>query len=158
MLVAIVSDTHRNNFYINKVKNVIEKADVLIHLGDNTADCDILNASFKGMVYGVSGNCDYFTKYPVEEVIEIEDKKVLITHGHEYEVKYGLGALINRAKELNVDAALFGHTHEALIEEYENIKFINPGSASLPRGRKNSIAFMEIEDGKPIEAYFYDLV
>lgn len=158
MLVAIVSDTHRNNFYINKVKDVIQKAEVLIHLGDNTVDCDFLNKNFKGMVYGVSGNCDYFTQYSVEEIIEIEDKKILITHGHEYGVKYGLGGLIKRATELNVDAALFGHTHEAIIEEYENIKFINPGSASLPRGGKNSIAFMEIEEGKPISAYFYELV
>lgn len=157
MLIAVVSDTHRNNFYINKVKEVIKKADILIHLGDNTADCDELNRSFPGMVYGVSGNCDYFTNYPLEEVVEVLDKKLLITHGHEYGVKLGLNNLIARASMLKVDAALYGHTHEALIKDVDGIYIINPGSASLPRGGKNTIAFIEVEEGKPLNPYFYEL-
>lgn len=157
MLIAVASDTHRSNFYINKVKDAIKNAEVLIHLGDNTNDCDALNKEFKGMVYGVSGNCDYFTKYPLEEIVEVLDKKILITHGHVYEVKFGLGALIKRAKELQVDMVLFGHTHEAIIIEEDNIIIMNPGSASMPRNGKNTIGFIEIEEDKPINTYFYEL-
>ena len=38
MIVAVVSDTHRKMTYIEKVKKVIQEADILIHLGDNTDD------------------------------------------------------------------------------------------------------------------------
>ena len=70
MRIAVISDTHRANKYINIAKDLIKDADILIHLGDNTDDVELLSNGFKGKVYAVAGNCDFSAKYPKEEIIE----------------------------------------------------------------------------------------
>jgi len=90
MKVAIVSDTHGVTHVIEYIKTLLNDSDVLIHLGDNINDVKLLSEGFKGKVYSVIGNCDYERNGRVEQVIEIEGKKFLITHGHKYTVKYGL--------------------------------------------------------------------
>ena len=45
--------------YVNLAKEVIKDADILIHLGDNIEDVEILEQDFEGKVYIVAGNCDY---------------------------------------------------------------------------------------------------
>ena len=83
----------------------------------------------------------------MEQLIELENKKILMTHGHEYGVKSSLLNLNYRAKELGADIALYGHSHIAAIEKHDGIWFVNPGSVSLPRGLRHTIAFIEIKDG-----------
>ncbi len=48
-----------------------------------------------------------------------------------------------------VDIAIFGHTHHAIIEEFQGILMLNPGSPSLPKQlrRLGQIAIMELEPG-----------
>ena len=151
MRIAIVSDTHRSDKYINVARNYIKNAEILIHLGDNTDDVEKLTKGFEGEVYSVSGNCDYGSKMPSEQIIELGDKRIFITHGHNYGVKYSLNNIYYRGKELNADIVLFGHTHEALVLEEDGIIFMNPGSISLPRGTSRSIGYIEIND--EIDAY-----
>lgn len=144
MLIAVVSDTHRMQRYIEAVKEKITDADVLIHLGDNVDDLEELSDGFDGEVYAVAGNCDYSNEYPVERVIELDGVKILATHGHVYNVKCGLHNLYYRAQELGVKIALFGHTHQELIIQENGITIMNPGSVSLPRGKGRYIGFIEI--------------
>ena len=87
MLVAVISDTHRMSKYINLAKELIKDADILIHLGDNIEDVELLKQGFNGEVYAVAGNCDYSGKYPKENIIEINGKKIFFTHGDLYRVK-----------------------------------------------------------------------
>lgn len=157
MLVAVVSDTHRIKEYTEKVKNVIKKADVLIHLGDNIEDLEELREGFNGLVYGVKGNCDFDGSMPREQLIQIEDKKILITHGDRYQVKSDINRLYYAALEQGAELALFGHTHIPLITEFNGVHFINPGSPSLPRVKERTIAFIEINKSKPIYAYLYEI-
>lgn len=146
MLIAVVSDTHRNSAIIKKVGNIVEKADILIHLGDNVADIDELKEIYKNKIISVRGNCDFTTRSPIEKVENINGFRVLVTHGHKYDVKSGIWHLKDRAKEVRPDIALFGHTHISEINFEDGIWIINPGSASLPRDGQRSIAFIEIED------------
>lgn len=146
MKIAVISDTHRVNKYIDIAKKYIKKCNILIHLGDNIEDVERLTEDFRGIVYSVKGNCDFSSKYPSEQVIEIEGKKIFITHGHNYGVKYSLNNIYYRAKELEVDIVLFGHTHKALIVEEDGIILMNPGSISLPRNCDRSIGYIEISE------------
>ena len=145
MLIAVVSDTHRQEYYIQKVKSYIKNADILIHLGDNIEDADELAEGFKGKVYKVSGNCDFCRGAERELVIDVEGIRILITHGDRYGVKYELNNLYYRAMEAEADIALYGHTHIPYMEEVNGIWLFNPGSASLPRMSKTSIGFIEID-------------
>lgn len=150
MLVAVVSDTHRDSHSIEKVLKKIEHAEVLIHLGDNDSDAEELSRKFNGRVIAVRGNCDFGSATESELVEEIGGKRFFITHGHRYDVKYGLTRLLFKAQEVNAEIALFGHTHIAMIERGQGIWFINPGSASESRRGSESIAFITI-DGQDVK-------
>ncbi|MCM0650731.1 metallophosphoesterase [Clostridium swellfunianum] len=148
MKIAVISDTHRHRYSLNQIVKLIDDTDMLIHLGDNVEDVETFQANYKGKIINVRGNCDFTSFTPAERLEEIEGKKVYITHGHRYDVKYGLLKLKYRAKEVGADIVLFGHTHE-FTEIYEDgIWFINPGSASLPRDSSKSIVILEISHNK----------
>ena len=157
MLIAVISDTHRIHRYIEEAKQYIEGADVLIHLGDNTEDIPELTQNFHGDVYGVRGNCDISNAYPKEQLIELCGKRIFITHGDLYGVKYGMNNIFYKAKEINADIVLFGHTHQHFIDEEDGIKFMNPGSISLPRSMGRHIGYIDLEEGKEPVLYFKDL-
>ncbi|WP_139905491.1 metallophosphoesterase family protein [Clostridium thermarum] len=148
MLIAVVSDTHRDTYSINNVLKKIEKADILIHLGDNVKDAKDLAAKFKGRTIYVKGNCDFVPSVESEIIEEIEGKRFLITHGHNYGVKQTLGPLKQTAKSEKVHVALYGHTHVSSVLYEEGIWYVNPGSAWEGRDGAESIAMIEIKEGK----------
>ncbi|MGG7178800.1 metallophosphoesterase [Clostridium paraputrificum] len=157
MLVAVISDTHRMPKYIDIAKEYIKEADVLIHLGDNSEDIEELTREFNGQVYGVRGNCDFSNKYPKEQLINISGKRIFITHGDLYGVKYGMTNIYYKAKEVEADIVLFGHTHEQMIEEEGNIIFMNPGSISLPRLKGRYIGYIKLEENKKPDIYLKEV-
>ena len=157
MLIAVVSDTHRENKYINLAKELIKDADILIHLGDNTDDVEVLKRGFKGEVYAVEGNCDYSTQYPKEVIIEVNGRKIFFTHGDLYGVKHSMNNIYYRGKELGVDIVLFGHTHVQIIEEEKDIILMNPGSISLPRFKGRYVGFIDIDDEGNIDTYLKEI-
>lgn len=157
MLIAVVSDTHRYETYIKKVQECIKNADILIHLGDNIDDAEEITKKFKGKVYIVRGNCDFSSKYPREDIIEVEGKKIFITHGHLYSVKTTLTNIFYKGKEVMADVVLFGHTHESLVVEEEGMIIMNPGSVSLPRCSRRTIGFLEVEKDKKVNAYLKEI-
>lgn len=157
MLVAVISDTHRMNRYINLAKEIIKDADVLIHLGDNIEDVESLESGFKGEVYAVRGNCDYSNKYPKEMIIELMGKKIFFTHGDLYGVKNGLNNIYFKGRELEADIVLFGHTHEAIIEKENNLILMNPGSISLPRLKGRYVGFIDIKENGDVNPYLKEI-
>lgn len=148
MKIGVVSDTHRYKPSIEKVIDRIQDMDVIIHLGDNIEDAVEISKFYNGQVINVKGNCDFGVETPSEKIEIIDDKKFFITHGHRYDVKYGISRLKYRALELKADVVLFGHTHISLIAFENGIWFINPGSPSLSRDGFNSIAVINIDDNK----------
>jgi hypothetical protein len=157
MLIAVVSDTHRATKYINLAKKLIKDADILIHLGDNIDDVEILESNFKGKVYAVAGNCDYSTKYPKEGIIEEKGRKIFFTHGDLYGVKSSINSIYYRGKELGADIVLFGHTHQQLIEKEDGMILMNPGSISLPRLSGRYVGFIDINDNGEIDTYLKEI-
>lgn len=157
MLIAVVSDTHRMIKYINSAKELIKEADILVHLGDNIEDVELLEEGFKGEVYAVAGNCDYSKKYPKEAIIEVNGRKVFFTHGDLYGVKSSINNIYYRGRELEVDIVLFGHTHQQIIEEENGIILMNPGSISLPKSKGRCIGFIDINDDGKIDTYLREI-
>ena len=157
MLIAVISDTHRSSKYVKLAKELIKDADILIHLGDNIEDVEELEHGFKGEVYAVAGNCDYSTKYPKENIIEVNGKKIFFTHGDLYGVKRSINSIYYRGRELEVDIVLFGHTHEQIIEEENGIILMNPGSISLPRLKGRYVGFIDINDDGNINTYLKEI-
>ncbi|MBE6063461.1 MAG: metallophosphoesterase [Clostridium butyricum] len=157
MVIAVISDTHRVKKYINLAKNIIKDADILIHLGDNIEDVELLEDGFSGEVYAVAGNCDFSARYPKEGIIEVNGRKIFYTHGDLYGVKNSINNIYYRGCELEADVVLFGHTHEQGIEKIDNLILMNPGSVSLPRLKGRYVGIINIDDNGEIDTYLREI-
>lgn len=148
MKILVLSDTHGDLENLDKVVERSGDIDLLIHLGDNTKDALKIKEILNTKMINVKGNCDIFDKVtPKEEIIEIRNKKLFLTHGDDYGVKSGINKIYYRALELEVDIVLFGHSHVSTLVREDNILFLNPGSISLPRGgSKKSFGIIEIKE------------
>lgn len=150
MKILIVSDTHRRD---ENLREVIEKTapiDMLIHLGDAEGSEDKF-ASWVNegcRLEMVLGNNDFFSFLDKEKEIRIGQYKVLLTHGHTYNVSLGAEQLKDEALDRRCDIVMYGHTHRPYLEQSDNITVLNPGSLSFPRqdGRMPSYMIMDIDD------------
>lgn len=150
MKVLIVSDTHRRDENLHKVIEAEAPLDMLIHLGDAegseylieewvNAGCDLQM---------VTGNNDFFSALENEIELELGPHRILLTHGHYYNVSLGVEWLCEEAKERGCDIAMYGHTHRPFLDEYQGVTVLNPGSLSYPRqeGRRPSYMVMEMDE------------
>lgn len=151
MKVLVLSDSH-GAILDSQINEIQEHGiyDILIHCGDKYKDAqkfaDKLNIK---VIYQVPGNCDFDVHNKLLVIAKvIENKNVLITHGHIYNVKENMQKLIKFAKDNNADAVLYGHTHQAYNEIIDNILFFNPGSTIFPKDGRASFGIIDIEDSK----------
>lgn len=129
--LLILSDSHGN--VNNMITAILEsEPDMVIHLGDCETDVYRLEERFPDMHFEtIAGNCDYDDEY-LEKIIEIEGKKILICHGHTYNVKGGYLNIEMASLEKGVDIALFGHTHKVFYDNNNGLIMMNPGSIGAP--------------------------
>jgi putative phosphoesterase len=128
MVCIIFSDTHGNYNLAAEALIAAGHVDLIFHLGDVASDAAMLEQIFSRPVGKVAGNCDPPGILPRELSTEIETVRVLLTHGDSYNVKSGLMSLRQRAVATNSQVVLYGHTHNAVVDEIDGILFINPGS------------------------------
>lgn len=119
-MILILSDSHNQPINLD-----LSKYDSIIHAGDFGISFDMLK---NNNVYFVLGNCDFRYDLDSEKQFEIENKKIFLTHGHLYRVKETLNNIYFKAKSLNIDICIFGHTHIQTYFKEDNITFINPGA------------------------------
>lgn len=142
MKLLVFSDTHGSTDVLHDIisRNKLN-CDIVIHLGDNLRDAQEVMCDFPEIAFlGVLGNCDYPLLYANEKyegAFTAENRRLFYTHGHKFNVNYGIEYLVSNAKFNNADIALYGHTHVAMCKEMSGITVINPGSLSLPRDRSN---------------------
>lgn len=148
MRILIVSDSHGKHNYLDKVMEKVTNLDLVIHLGDFEGGEEYIKSIAPCRVEMVSGNNDYFTSVERDRTINIMNYKILLTHGHRYNVNMGTDRIKSIGIEQKVDIVMFGHTHKPLIDINNDITLINPGSITQPRqeGRTPSFILMEIDD------------
>lgn len=153
MNILVISDTHSRNDEIIGYISKYEDPDMIFYLGDYVEDGEEISNMLNVETVIVRGNGDYFSPYEDDELIEINGINIFLTHGHIYSVDFNLDRLIYRAKELDADIALFGHTHIPINIKEDGIYIMNPGSPSFPRGGSFNKTFgkINIEDHINIE-------
>lgn len=155
MKVLVMSDTHGNTNGAFIAHTYSEPVDAVIHLGDGSADADLLREALDVPVINVAGNCDQGSSAPRELVWECNGKRLLLTHGDAYRVKSGLASLCQRAQEVGVDAVLFGHTHQGLAGDKSGLLLVNPGALSGAAPHRSYAVLTITEEG--ITAVHYDI-
>lgn len=159
MRILVISDTHGDT---NKAEEAIRSnkgLDLIIHLGDYFRDAQKLSDMFPNIpIEYIYGNSDFMIDdVPAEKMLVINGKKIFITHGHRYSVKWDYDKLYKKAEETHADVLLFGHTHIPDLIEKSSYYVLNPGSTSDPRDDSNeSYAIIDINDDKvaPKLCYF----
>lgn len=154
MKILVMSDTHEDSNIIDDVKEHIGSVDAIFHCGDS--ELDLHHSSLEG-VHVVLGNCDMDSSIPIEVNISVKGTDIYMTHGHLFQVKSSLMSLTYRAKELNAQIVLFGHSHVLGAKMINGVLFLNPGSLKFPRGRKEkSYAIIEKSDSRWLVTFFSD--
>ena len=125
--ILIFSDSHGHPESMNKALTLHSDADMIVHLGDGASD---LTATLPDIsptpLIAIEGNGEYYgwirvdRRYRPQKFVmtEFEGKKIFMTHGHLYDVKFGLERIAARAYADGADIVLFGHTHEPICKYY----------------------------------------
>lgn len=145
MKFLVLSDSHGNLAGVKEaVKKYGKNADVIIHCGDSRNEAEwLMENCADSSVVCVRGNCDWGCNLDTVEFLTLAGKKIMVTHGHLFSVKYGLDNLSYSAEENGADIVFFGHTHMPTDEIVGNVRLINPGSAS---SYERNCATVEIDD------------
>lgn len=125
MKILITSDIHGNESNLNKIISKNQDSDFHLDAGDSNLSTSLLDNL---NILSVKGNTDFFHKLPKERILEIDNKKILLIHGHTLRIKWNFNNLHYYAQQLNVDICIYGHTHRQLLEEVNGITYLNPGS------------------------------
>jgi hypothetical protein len=134
MRIAVLADTHVNRLehLPKKIIDGLSTVDLVIHAGDFT-DVQLLE-ELKQLreVKAVRGNMDSTelkTVLPVKEIVEIENKRIGITHGSGG--PWGIEERVRKMFESDrIDIIVYGHSHQSQNKVINDILFFNPGKAT----------------------------
>ena len=147
MRLLVLSDSHGHN---ERLSLAVEQAkpDVILHLGDLIDDARNLQKEYPNIeFYMVKGNCDENSAGDKEQLLTLDGVKIFMAHGHIYKVKSSLIAYAHRAREVNADIALYGHTHRASVQQAHGIWFINPGQMERNDIIRASYGIVDVDGG-----------
>jgi len=134
MKIAVLADTHVHmlEHLPKKIIDALSTVDLIIHAGDFT-DVQVLKElkRLRG-VKAVQGNMDSMelkTVLPVKEIVEIENKRIGITHGSGS--PWGIEGRVRKMfKSDRIDIIGYGHSHQSQNKVINDILLFNPGKAT----------------------------
>ena len=146
MKILVLSDSHGN--WENLLRAAEREApDGIFHLGDGWREAGRLHDRFPDLLFcQVPGNCDCVAGAPAERIVTLEGLRLLLCHGHTYQVKSSLLTAGYAAEERQLDAFLFGHTHRPLVDRRGRTLFLNPGS--IGDRLRPFYGLLTLEDGR----------
>jgi putative phosphoesterase len=142
MKIAVLSDTHLRSFdeLPGDILLALSDVDLIVHSGDFVMLPVLEGLKNLGQVKAVRGNMDspdIRSVLPEKELLVINDKRIGIIHGSGS--PWGIESRVREQFD-QVDAIIFGHTHQAKNEVIGDVLFFNPGQA------RNSYGILTIED------------
>ncbi len=154
MDILVLSDSHGRRDRLPAVLRQLNfRPGAILFLGDGLRDLQALEEDpLRAEIpcYAVCGNCDGFFGMtdgtPDERLLTLGGKKIMLLHGHRWQVRLGPEAAALHAVKAGADVLLFGHTHvpyEATWQAGErspegsvlpkSLLIANPGSIGEPR-------------------------
>ncbi len=164
--IIAISDTHieLGSQIPQGLVDLVKGADLVLHAGDFVS-LEVYE-TFKelGPLWAVCGNSDQQevkTLLPERRIVEVEGARIGLVHRASHSADLtGAGLL---AREMEVDALVFGHIHRPVLEPGPRL-LVCPGSPTEPRLSAPSAAEIEVDGrmirgriiplGKPICGYF----
>lgn len=139
--IGVLSDTHGH--IDGSLVDILSGTDFILHAGDMDTPEILQTLKNIGQVFPVRGNMDvgaWSQALPEEEFVEVGGILIYMIHDIK---KISLDPV---AADIRI--VISGHTHRPAIKNKKGVLYLNPGSASFPRGGvKASIALIEINAG-----------
>ncbi len=141
--IIVISDTHGRLPDNEILWEAFDNCNYIFHLGDGAREIDKLKATYPNKLRYVYGNAD--GRNDIQEcVVEIEGVKFFLTHGHNYKVKSSDLDLHMKGLQIGADCCLHGHAHSPSINDYADLKIIDPGSLTYAK----TYCYMSVVDKK----------
>lgn len=163
MRIGLISDTHGDLDAWEKALRIFKDVDLIVHTGDILSSgpfnprmpsykpaelANAINEAPSPIIFA-RGNCDaevdsIALEYPIQSpyaLILADGLRIMATHGH-----LNSGAeLIELGHRYKLNIMVSGHTHVEGISKHGDLYLVNPGSASLPKGKEElpTIGFIE---------------
>ena len=152
MKAILLSDSHGDvtglRWMLDQAWTRTGQVDAYFHMGDGALDMVHLSGYLRAHdpqaeIFCVRGNCDFHAPNVRDtEVVTFGGSRILMTHGHDFQVKTTLELLDEEAEQQNCSIALYGHTHMPAMDMGRVLK-INPGAAQDGR-----MGFLERTEGR----------
>ena len=125
MKILAVSDSHGTLRYLEEAVER-EQPNLIVHLGDRERDAQRLSEHYPQVpMLSVPGNCDHpFPGRQLTLLRELENVRVMITHGHPYGVKSGLLTIELAAREAGAGVEL---AHRLQERDYGPLVHVEEG-------------------------------
>ena len=165
MKIGVLADTHIPDLLPALPPSVLEflrGVDIILHLGDVCELAVLQQLEPIAQTYAVYGDSDspQVRQFLQEKQrLEFENRAVGLIHGHHAweggfgtRLSYRMSAAKRSAALLdavlrefdNVDAIVFGHSHEPYIKMHGAVLLFNPGSIVPHNGRNGTMGILEI--------------
>jgi len=126
--ILILADSHGDTVNILWAVRENPDVDIIVHLGDCYTDINSVRREITKELVAIGGNLDRNEVINFEKTLEYDSKKILLTHGHWYNVKTGFEEIAEYGRKKNYDLVAFGHTHKPYLGKYNKLILFNPGS------------------------------
>ena len=149
MRIGLISDTHipeHARELPDQLKEVFRGVDLILHAGDVYKVSVLDELEGIAPVLAAEGDDDYYEvvsnkRVKKKHVLDIDGVTIWLSHALTYAWDEG---------EKRPDVIVFGHTHEATVEEKGDVLLINPGSATFPgyQYKLGTVGLLTINSGK----------
>lgn len=144
MRFIVCGDNHGEKESLDKLLENYPEAERFLHCGD----VGLSPKEVEGFTV-ISGNNDYGSNYPDSLVVSVGSLRVFMIHGDQLRFGSRLESLVEKAKAMNCQVAVFGHTHVYQVKKLDGVLCINPGSLNYNRdGTGPSYAVVDVVDGE----------
>ena len=165
MILGVISDTHGNTTQMRKAAlRVFDefRAELLIHLGDDSTDADELAAIGYEVLFvpGIYESRYADRSIPNRVIKDFCGVKFLLTHTptkNPYDRQDDLDPT-ELAQDGEVNVVLHGHVHKPEIYEKHGAIYINPGHLKQESDRGSPASFAVVEIDRPkLKVYIVEL-
>lgn len=155
MDILVVSDSHGDFQNLQKLIERHTEIDTIVHLGDGAEEIWQLSLLYpQKQFHYVLGNNDLNCNedIPAQQVVTIENSKILLVHGHLFAAGKRQKTLVKLAKSLGAQAVFYGHTHVFFHEIIDTVFVLNPGAVKYGRDKANRYAIVTVSENGQIKA------
>lgn len=171
MKIGLIGDTHvpaLSPVLSTHIETAFSGLDIILHVGD-ICELYVLKEfqekyTLTMAVAGESDSEDVRHYVDEKRIVSFGQRRIGMIHGHQFEAQYnsmldnfrrwfGLkpsGAafdtfLLSQFAGDQVDAIVFGHTHQPYVKMHGNILLFNPGAAVAMPGHRPSVGILDVK-------------